>query len=482
MEDLAYIAHEIEKGRNLPLNLGRYESGMRLLYGTLGMIKLSMNAWTVYKEDADEPDAAMMRRPEENARYAEAKASLARVVRDALNQEAHGEEVSPDAVDALRSRLIHEMEILTSFTEDFRVFEYVLNRVEYRFKEADLDEQYYGYYLTNDLIHYIFQTKDNVAVNERIREVITQLPMRMSRQHFFETLSDAFTLYRGAQKGTIDDFSQMLKDSGTLSLPEGAEEHFPEFSDALSRLTAADYRNITEDEYNELAAVLSEASSSITDLSDAFVLLAQMTNDAYTAILADVPHERSSGADAFERNLRGTYERARDILGRLMNPETAGGVNENDFKPLEGMQERILMILGSSSFAVEPAVRDRSAQLEKCGALRGYQDLQACGKLQSGSDFVSLHEDAERLSVPDDSYADRMSADVRKALDRQFIAVSQPVRRALMASVLSQLPVLFSDTDALQSYINVSLEQCSDRAERLAAVELLKEIMGYEVG
>ncbi len=480
MEDLTYIAHEIEKGRNLPLNLGRYESGMRLLYGTLGMIKLSMNAWTVYKEEAGEPDATRQCRTVENRRYAEAKSSLANLIRETVTDKTVSAD-RRDEADALRSRLMKEMEILTSFTEDFRVFEYVLNRVEYRFKDAVLDEKYYGYYLTNDLIHYIFQTKDNVAVNERIREVITQLPMRMSRQHFFETLGDAFTLYRGAQKGTIDDFADMLKDSGTLSLPDGAQEHFPEIYEAHRRLLSADYRDITKDEYDELSRILSEASASITDISDAFVLLAQMTNDAYTVCLSGVPEE-NSGADAFERGLRDTYVTARNVLARLMDPEMADAVSEDDFIPLEGMQERILMILGSSSFAVDTAVRDQSAQLAQCGVLSVFQDLEACGKLQSGSDFVSLHESPERLSVPDNQYADEVCAGVKKTLAEQFIAVSQPVRRALMASVISQLPVLFFDTDALQSYINVSLEQCSDTAERIAAVELLKEIMGHEVG
>ncbi len=475
MEDLAYIAHEIGKGRNLPLNLKRYESGMRLLYGTLGMIKLSMNAWTVYKEDTDGEEES---RPEENARCLAAKEELARLIRSGIN----GEDCLAPA-EALRDSLVQEMEILTSFTDNFRVFEYVLNRVEYRFKDEVLDEKYYGYYLTNDLIHYIFQTKDNVAVNERIREVITQLPMRMSRQHFFETLDDAFTLYRGAQKGTIDDFADMLKDSGTLSLPEGAEEHFPDFSEALTRLMEADYHNITKDAYEELSHILADTSEKITDVSDAFVLLAQMTNDACTILFSRTLADGADlGEDAFARNLRETYRWAEDILKRLMDPETADTVSEDDFKPLEGMQERILMILGSADFAVDLALKDKEAQLEEMGALTEFQNLKACGKLQSGSDFVSLHESPERLDVPDNSYADEVCAGVKKALKEQFIAVSQPVRRALMASVLSQLPVLFADTDALQSYINVSLEQCSDTAERLATVELLKEIMGHEVG
>lgn len=478
MEDLTYTAHEIVKGRNLPLNLKRYESGMRRLYQALGLIKLAMNAWTVYVEDQD-ADGKTPSSARGNERYKTARNDLAAIIREGVIEE----ENRIDAIDELRNRLIREMEILTSFTEDFRVFEYVLNRVEYRFRDEQLDEKYYGYYLTNDLIHYIFQTKDNVAVNERIREVITQLPMRMSRQHFFETLEEAFSLYRGAQKGTIDDFADMIRDNGTLALPEGAEEHFPKFYQNLMTLESADYRNITAEQYADLSRILSETAEEITDISDEFVLLAQMTNDAYTVMLSRMlPESAELGEDAFARDLKRTAADAKNLLGQLMDPERAGLVGDEDFKPFEGAQERILMILEGAAFAVDSTVRDRRRQLEDLGELESLVILQACGKLQSGSDFVSLHDSDDKLTVPDDSYADAAFHDVKEVLAKQFAAVSQPVRRALMASVLAQLPVLFSNTDALQSYINVSLEQCSDTAERLAVVELLKEIMGYEMG
>lgn len=477
MEDLTYIAHEIVKGRNLPLNLKRYEAGMRALYSALGLIKLSMNAWTVFadpeNDDADNRQALI------NERYAAAKSDLA----DCIRQGIIGGEDCLEAIDDLRNRLTREMEILTSFTDDFRVYEYVLNRVEYRFKDGTLDEKYYGYYLTNDLIHYIFQTKDNVAVNERIREVITQLPMRMSRQHFFETLEDAFSLYHGAEKGTIDDFADMIRDNGTLALPEGAQEHYPAFFESLKKLESVDYRNITAEEYENAARIFRETSGQVMDMADEFVLLAQMTNDAYTCMLVrNLPDGGDLGEDALYRELKGTADGALQILTSLMNPERAGNVGDADFRQFEGKQERILMILEGAAFAVDSTLKDKEGQLIEHGELENFLKLQACGKLQSGSDFVSLHDRADRLSVPDNSYADETCGRTKEILKKQFAEVSQPVRRALMASVLAQLPVLFSNTDALQSYINVSLEQCADTAERLAVVELLKEIMGHEVG
>ena len=46
-----------------------------------------------------------------------------------------------------------------------------------------------------------------------------------------------------------------------------------------------------------------------------------------------------------------------------------------------------------------------------------------------------------------------------------------------MSSVMSQLPVFFNNTKEIQDYINISLEQCADKAERMAVIEVMKMIM-----
>jgi hypothetical protein len=55
-------------------------------------------------------------------------------------------------------------------------------------------------------MHYILENKDNVVINGRIAEVVGQLPMRLTRSKFLEYLNEAFSLYKGAMVGTVNDF------------------------------------------------------------------------------------------------------------------------------------------------------------------------------------------------------------------------------------------------------------------------------------
>ena len=62
-------------------------------------------------------------------------------------------------------------------------------------------------------------------------------------------------------------------------------------------------------------------------------------------------------------------------------------------------------------------------------------------------------------------------------LDRLFTVSQQSVKRAVMAAVLSMLPVFFNNTEEIQDYINSSLIQCSDEAEKKAVVEVVRMII-----
>lgn len=459
MKDLNYISQEILKGRNLKENLNKYATGIASLYNGLAYIKLSMNYYTVYdmlkeKEFSDEE-------------YLKLFDEFNSIIDEILNGKWN-----IDKIGAIRDKIISIMEVVTDYVDCLRIYEYVLNRIEHRFSEQDLDEEYYGTYLTNDIMHYILQDNDNVVVNSKISEVVGQLPMRLSKNKFYEYIKDAFSLYHGAQKGTIDDFVYALKTSAMLRKTDGFKEMFPEMYDIINTLSNADYANADEQEYNRLQGALQIATEKMTACADMFVLLAQMVNDAYTIILtADFTLDNVSEVDnalsiisqvrkAIDNNYADTDE---DVLQK--------------FVKFEGKQERILMIISKCDYAIDEALNNYNDELKTYDLYDRYQKLSKVVKLQSGSDFVTLEKDKSDIDIPDDTYADNAAEELIKLLDESFKNHSQIVKRAVMSSVMSQLPVFFNNTKEIQDYINISLEQCADKAERMAVIEVMKMIM-----
>lgn len=465
MKDLKDIAGEIIKGRNPEKNLERYSTGMASMYHGLAYIKLSMNYYTVYDMQQD----GMCEEAHLEEMLDRFHGMTGALLKDTL---------TVDQVAAMRNELIAVMEVVTAFVDRFRVYEYVLNRIEYQFSTQKPDKTYYDNNLTNDLMHYILSDQDHVVIHSKISEVVEQLPMRLSRERFYEYLREAFSLYHGAQKGTVDDFAYSLKTTAMLSKPDGFDTLFPEIYDLYRMLADADYAGLDETAFGRLSHGLKTGVEKITACADMFVLLTQMVNDLYTIVLTQSislgPVEEVEVAKSVIFNVFEGYHKNRTVPEKEVLDR---------FIRFEGKQERILSVLSQSDHAVSYVIESNQKELDEFGQRQAYEALLKVVKLQSGSNFMALTETpAENdIDIAPDAYTDEVCEAFIQSLNGLFQTLKRPVRRAVMAEVLAALPVFFNNTEEIQSYINTSLLQCDNAAEQLAVIEVLKMIMADNI-
>jgi len=77
------------------------------------------------------------------------------------------------------------------------------------------------------------------------------------------------------------------------------------------------------------------------------------------------------------------------------------------------------------------------------------------------------------------SETEKKAEEFCEQLDKMFGSMPKAVIRAVMAKVLSGLPMIFRDSQEVEDYIRSSLESCTDHGEREACMELLEqELMG----
>lgn len=461
MKDLSYISQEINKGHNLSMNLEKYATGMSAMYQGLAYIKFSMNYYTVFDMLREKSGS----RPELEAMMKDLHEIVASSV---LKQE----QTEITRIDSLRNEIISVMETITSYVDRLRIYEYVLNRVEHHFSGQELDEEYYGMYLTNDLMHYIFSEKDNVVINSKISEIVAQLPMRLSKPKFYEYIQEAFTLYHGAQKGTIDDFVYTLKTSAMINEIDESDERFPDVRDICKTLANADYKNISNEEYQRLKGALTIGAEQMSDFADLYVLMAQLVNDVYTIILTGKNEIGEVEEIAHAKKIIAAVNQGIESDGKEFNEDIL-----EEFAAFEGKQERILSVVTRCDSSVDIAKSNYQKDIEDAGLTSVYNSLSDIMKLQSGSDFVNLSVSEDKEIVPENSYADQAVNNLIKELDQSFEHQGIMVRRAVMSAVLSQLPVFFNNADEIQQYINLSLELCNDEAEQKAVVEVCKMIV-----
>lgn len=357
------------------------------------------------------------------------------------------------ALDALRNQVVHDMEILTAYVDCFQIYEYVLNRMERRFMEADpvtmsVDE------FASKVTAAIAGNRDTALMNQQIQEVMGQLPIRYTRQKFYSLVMERLTVYTGAGKKSLEDLLYMLETSAMAKLPADMKEDRPDLYDLLEVLRHADYRNMEKDAFENCQGCVTLGSSRLNNSADDLLILMDLINDLYVLQLCKE-----------EALMDGMEEQAvRQILSGVWDHFEAGRK--------EMLADEITEMLSKLEGIQESAF---GSFLQGGGEEEQEKDpvMAKIDRLLSGSSFVSLETEEGQEEPADRKWIEKQGEAFCGRLDETLKTLSKPVMRAVMAKILSALPNIFTSTQELEEYIKNSMESCTDVAERETSMELL---------
>ena len=460
MKDLKSITRQIGSKRDLEVNLPMYSSRMFDLYNKFSNIKFSMNYYTLSEVF------------EENTQGEYEKDIFDRInniiKHGIIEDDGSKREEYITEIDSVRKDITKRMEVVTSFVDKFQIYEYVLNRIEFRYDDSEFSSEYYENRFTNDIMHYII--KDKETVNAKISEIIAQLPIRITKNKFYERINEAFSLYKEGSRSSFDEFVYMIRTVSMLYEPEGFNENYPYLSDILSDLQSTDFRDLSYENYNQLKDKLTIAVKEISGISDVYVMLQELVNDIYIILLS------SQYAFGDESKINSLSEAV-----KCVNSYVLGEIEELDisyvaglFSDIEGMQEDIYSKISSNDFVIDEYKENDTVKALSLDD--NFKKLSKISKLSSNSIFIKL-EDVPSDGDIKDGYIQKTYEDLVTEFDVLFDKVPVIIRRAVMSNVMANMPNFFKNIDELQSYINVSLSQCNDVAERRACVSLIKQII-----
>ena len=165
-------------------------------------------------------------------------------------KETFEKETLLEELEELRQDTIKEMEKLTAYTDIFQAYEYVMNRVEGRFmpqlvgkQPEDTDA------LLDEIISYLTQSDDPADFHERFQQIISQLPVRFTKNKFFAIIEEGMSVYKGAPKAGLDDMLYMLRSEALLNRPktsgtENEEDSYKKLYQILKEFLQADFSTL----------------------------------------------------------------------------------------------------------------------------------------------------------------------------------------------------------------------------------------------
>ncbi|MCR5835940.1 MAG: hypothetical protein K6G88_05515 [Lachnospiraceae bacterium] len=454
------IINEISKGTNVNDNIKEYLKQYKQLNNRFAFVRLALNYYTYYqmREDGDIKRQGVK----------EVADSVHKVIRNGVLERNLSKDEATRTLDEGRKYILDEVGALTYYVDVFRAYEHALNRVEYRFKESTLDKNYNDEDLCRMLMQYILSDEDNTVINSKISEVIAELPIRMTKTKFFEHVTNGLSIYKGSDKKTLDDFVYMIKTSSMISDNKDFASLFPELEEVAESLKNIDYSNISEEEYKFSIRNIEDVSVFIEDAMNICMMIMEIMNDTYSIVLTQNDDEKDKVMKACEEIVIAVNDHF--VLGSEIDEDT-----EDMFSILEGSQESMYQKISLYNI-VDEITSSYAEVLSQEQLVEEFRDLEKLSVLSSDSIFVTLDNTADDAVVDDDmltAVTDSLISDFRQLFENNPKAVN----RAVMNSVLSQLPVFFNNISELQDFIYQTLYNCKDSAEKNACVDVLHVIM-----
>ena len=461
------LVRAIKKGKELEKNLPIYRNRLFDIYHQVSLLHVTMDYFVLY-------ETLQEKSGKENGYLADTISEINQVIQTIFIDGIFGEEEKKEQIARIlsaRDEVIRMMKILTMYTDKLQIYEHVVNRMELKFENqielADVDT------FVQKVYQYIFSGKDNVVINESIKEVLAELPVRMARSKYFQMIENSMSVYKDADKSALDRFVYMLETSAMLYEPEGVGEYFldiKEFSDRLGKMC---FSAMSEAEFRMVYDELQEKAEFIEEVADLYVSIQGLLNSLYC-------YETSFQGQEHEKE----SEQACLAIIKGVNQLFAEG-NWADI-PQE-IQEKLVLTEGKQESLVEEMMQleaglmdiqmGQEEKLEQLGMLADFDKLDAMQQLLAASGtFVEFEEEAGEETA-DEAYVMEETAKLLEKLKVQFAENEMCVNRAVIAATISKFPVFFTSSKEVEEYIRESLERCQDDAERQASMNVIQAIM-----
>ncbi|MBQ8924280.1 MAG: hypothetical protein IJ053_05740 [Lachnospiraceae bacterium] len=458
------LVGEIKSDYNLEDNIKEYTKILGEKYNYYSLVKASMNYYTM-KE-------IILEMTDKNTDVCKYFSIITRLIGNNIIDRQPVDDEAMTAIKQVRENIEYKMKILTAYTDAFEIYEYVLNRVEAGIKdtveEVDID------LLSDKMFQYVFSENDKVVINSKLQLLMAQLPIRMTKNKFYDVIANTLLLYKGSDASSLDEFADMIRTSALITKPKGFETEYPFLYHVYNDLKAADYKELSEAAFDDLQIRLSQAADIINEEASNYLLLQEIVNDLYTLLLTiDNQYDSNINYPA--------YKAAIDIIKICIasdNIEDFTDVIMDNFVSIEGVQEKAaedIMQLESAFDTISTGKSDKISEYSLDGE---FEKLDIISKLLSSSLFIDIDKDNKKEEkVVDDKYIENIKNELTEEFAKIFADNSKLVNRSIMCKIIAAMPVFLNSKQEIKDYFNYTLSGCKDKSELWACNKLICELI-----
>lgn len=419
------------------------ELQLALQYRQLAYVRFSFHYYTI----CEMVEEGYMENPFTD--YRRELDALNQAIPDLLEKKENGDVLNQ--IRDLRQSIMKQMEILTAYTDRLQIYEYIFNRIEFRFEEG---EQVDAQKLADEVFQYIFANQDNTMIYDKLSLVLSQLPVRMTKSRFYDMLRECLSIYAGTSRDALDGFVSNLKQIAMLT-PIETKPEFQHIHDFVQQCNETDYKTISHDDFHHMQHHFHDIAQGIETCVNGYMQLQELCNVCNVIALTN---ELNMEDNDYINNAR--------IIGDNIYMLFQGKGTMEDVElslgQFEGVQERGL----EQIMVLEAKLQEKDSVLEECELLMG------------SSIFVDPSVKPDNRPV-DEAYLQETTEQFVEELSVKMKENQKLVNRAIMAGILGNIPNIFTSQQEIYDYIQYTLTSAGQE-EQKASKALLTPIMMEE--
>ena len=293
-----------------------------------------------------------------------------------------------------------------------------------------------------------------------VKEMLSCLPVRMTKGKFLELVENAFSIYAESDAQSVNMFDYMLRSAAGLYTPKGMAKSYTKLDRIKKLFESKSFTELTKEEYEERKAALADGSEYIRNATECLGAVQAIANALLTVLLTK---------QYFTLSAERASKRPQEITECLLSGETVD--TESLFSGIETEMEAIseeITGLESSLLYVKERMEKQIGELMLSVV---YQRLLTVQRLNSSSAYASLTEpEIKEQSGYFKKIKDAFMTDLAEALENG----SRLRNRAVMAATLRELPVFFNNHTEVMNYVRNALDSCRDEKEKKISLDLLR--------
>ncbi|VDN46356.1 conserved protein of unknown function [Petrocella atlantisensis] len=374
-------------------------------------------------------------------------------------------------LELFRETLSDQVAVLAGYDDQIKLYEYVLRR---KYPDVEAREAY----ISDDqsvmeIMAYLFEYEDNMTINNRIKSVYGQLPVRMSKIKFHEWIEQALLGLKGIHKKDLDNYvaymeetyaPESVKGYGVVMKPvyEDIKVFEDLYKDHLEEPEVGNLYDRMEGIKRILESCVSLYTYTTTVINNIMGILNCLSRDSLKrkeVIMNDLMETiQYMHSRRHEEHVVDTF-----LVNRLDTLST-------DFEEKRMDNSRWDSLLNE----IKQGYPNEIIELKLAEALDGLSTIYT---LTSSSYFAPLKSTLEDLSIVDTT----MLMTHLEAFIERLDSISQNdgrwQKRARIANLLSVLNVHHKSPEAIEAYIRDVFEGCRDQTEKVGSMAAIRSMM-----